>query len=276
MNELEGWELKSALLDTLVNGEPLTAAKLARWHRYGVLPRPVQRGRLTGGSETVYPPGTKPQLVALCDLLARRRSLRAAAWTLWWQGYPVEIKLIRNQLEEGIAEWQKDLDALSEPDGRPTEQGHKELKRLTDTTRRLKTKIVRRVRKRVASQNMERLGEGLLLLVRGVFPAASSEPEIQQDFIETALGLDRVQDGRNQVLPDDYLPTLSALMRTIDFQTLLRTSSNELLLKTRDDLRRRLFEVNTAEAQPVSFEDAKSMRAVTFLLAVRLQADHPL
>ena len=268
--------MKSALLETPVKGKPLTSARLARWHRYGVLPRPVQRGRLVGGSETLYPPGTKAQLVALYDLLAKRRSLKAAAWALWWHGYPVEMKRIRQQLQEGVDEWQKDLETLSLTDGRPTKKGRRELKKSGDTTRRLKAEFTRRARKRVGSQNMERLGEGLLLLIRGAFPAASSEPEIQQDFIETALGLNGVQNQQKPVLPDDYLMTFSAVLRTTDFQTFLRSSSNEVLLKTRDDLRDGLSGFFTEGTAPISFEDSKAMRAVMFLLAVHLKAGNPL
>jgi hypothetical protein len=80
-------------------GYVVTAPQLARWHRAGLLPRPRQqplgRGR---GTETVYPPGTAAQVVALCQIKDDERRLGRVAFRLWWEGFDVDLGLIRNQL----------------------------------------------------------------------------------------------------------------------------------------------------------------------------------
>src|SRR5258707_5993855 len=57
-------------------GYIVSAAQLARWHRAGLLPRPRQRPLGRGrGTETVYPPGTSVQVVALCQIKAEEHRL---------------------------------------------------------------------------------------------------------------------------------------------------------------------------------------------------------
>jgi hypothetical protein len=96
------------IADAARAGHAITADQLARWHRAGLLPRPRQlslgRGR---GTISVYPAGTGEQVVALCQFKDEDRRLDRVACRLWWEGFPVDLALIRRQLlktADGIAE----------------------------------------------------------------------------------------------------------------------------------------------------------------------------
>jgi hypothetical protein len=72
-------------------GFSVTKDQRHRWEQAGLLPQPRQRGLGQGrGTEVLYPPGSAGQLVALCKHRGKkRRSLKALAWDLWWDGYPL-------------------------------------------------------------------------------------------------------------------------------------------------------------------------------------------
>ena len=91
-------------------GYPITGDQLARWHRGGLLPRPRQRSRGRGfGTVTIYPPGTAEQVVALCEITARHRSLARAAFQLWWDGFPVDPEQICTPLMKVAAKVDEEL-----------------------------------------------------------------------------------------------------------------------------------------------------------------------
>lgn len=82
-------------------GYDVSAAQLARWHRAGLLPRPRQRALGRGrGTETVYPPDTSVQVVAICQVKDDERRLERVAFRLWWEGFAVDLGVIRGQLAE--------------------------------------------------------------------------------------------------------------------------------------------------------------------------------
>ena len=73
-------------------GFEVTDAQLRNWHLRGLLPRPIQMHPYgVVGSQAIYPPGTKFQLIVLCNLHRQfPRSLKKCAQGLWWRGFPVE------------------------------------------------------------------------------------------------------------------------------------------------------------------------------------------
>jgi hypothetical protein len=80
-------------------GYEVSEAQLARWHRAGLLPRPQQRPLGRGrGTETNYPPGASVQVVAICQIKHEERRLGRIAFRLWWEGFAVDLEVIRNQL----------------------------------------------------------------------------------------------------------------------------------------------------------------------------------
>jgi hypothetical protein len=81
-------------------GYTVTQAQLVRWHRTGLLPRPSQRPLGRGrGTVTAYPPGTAAQVVALCQIRDGERRLGRIAFRLWWDGFAVDLAVIRAQLQ---------------------------------------------------------------------------------------------------------------------------------------------------------------------------------
>lgn len=80
-------------------GHRVTRAQLRRWHRFGLLTRPSQRGRGKGaGSTSVYPAGTAERVVAICELLPEHHSLSELAWELWLRGAAIADRLVFDYL----------------------------------------------------------------------------------------------------------------------------------------------------------------------------------
>ncbi len=86
-------ETRQELLDLARdNGYEVSSPQLARWHREGLLPQPEVRRLGKGhGTQTVYPPGTEDQLLALCAIRDKKWRLGPTAWYLWWAGYEVSL-----------------------------------------------------------------------------------------------------------------------------------------------------------------------------------------
>ena len=80
-------------------GFVVTPQQLARWHRIGLLPRPVQRGQGQGrGTVTLYPEGTSRQLVELCRDRSGTRDLIRVGFRMWWRGFDVDATLVERVL----------------------------------------------------------------------------------------------------------------------------------------------------------------------------------
>ena len=81
----------------------ISDAQLHRWRSRGLIPRPkirrLGRGR---GTASFYPVGTDLQVIALCELLATTRNLDLAAMALFFQGYPVSLKLLKSFSSEPL------------------------------------------------------------------------------------------------------------------------------------------------------------------------------
>jgi hypothetical protein len=103
-------------------GFPVKPEKLRRWQRRGLL-QPVQRRSLGRGrgTESLYPPGSAKQLVALCTQIKKRRVLWDAAWAIWWEGYWVEEVWILDRLITQLARMEPFFAAWS-GDGSDTSQ----------------------------------------------------------------------------------------------------------------------------------------------------------
>ena len=97
-------ELVSAL------GYDVSVAQLARWHRAGLLPRPRQRPLGRGrGTKTIYPHGTSVQVVALCQVKDEERRLGRVAFRLWWDGFAVDLAVIREQLASAVGSIENEM-----------------------------------------------------------------------------------------------------------------------------------------------------------------------
>jgi hypothetical protein len=91
-------------------GYLVTPTQLVRWHRAGLLPRPSQRSLGRGrGTTTTYPPGTAAQVVALCQIKDDERRLDRIAFRLWWEGFNVDLAVIREQLQAVLLSIEADI-----------------------------------------------------------------------------------------------------------------------------------------------------------------------
>jgi hypothetical protein len=79
----------------------LSRRKLADWHRAGLIEKPDQEF-LGGpeGSESIYPRGTLPQVIACSILMKKFGSVERVGWELWMRGFPVTEKQWREPLRE--------------------------------------------------------------------------------------------------------------------------------------------------------------------------------
>jgi hypothetical protein len=67
--------------------------QLGRWHQDGLMPRPGQTW-IAGspGSTSIYPIGSGDQLIMLCAVGKRFRRSEDIGWSLWWLGFPIDVK----------------------------------------------------------------------------------------------------------------------------------------------------------------------------------------
>jgi hypothetical protein len=231
-------------------GHKVSRAQLARWHRAGLLPQPRQRSLGKGhGTQSIYPPGTGTQLLALCALRARERRLRYIAWGLWWQGYAIPMRGVRMILNEVTLPWKRHRRTLVEPGGDLTERAWD----LIDESRtgRLQDTRVRRARKRIGRERFPTLVRIALEVLAGTFSAQDSaaitatEEDVNDDaIVEKGLGLDRartdrigdakpwLQQGTTQILA-----TASRLFRRHPPDEVIAKATDEALLEARDLMR---------------------------------------
>ncbi len=177
-------------------GYSVTKEQLARWHRAGLLPRPETRHRVgERGTESLYPPGTGVQLVALCQLHATNHRLGHVGFRLWWQGYPVEASVIREfatKVATELDEASQSFAGILDESGELTPvaaAGLANVKRAPSA--------VRQVHRRASKRGTDPTGFAQLvtamarLTVRGDIEATQE----QLDILQQGLGLDAAQLG---------------------------------------------------------------------------------
>ena len=185
----------------------VTADKLERWTRRGLVPRPITQnfgGR--AGKQALYPTEAIDQLAAVSEALSIDRRLDRAAFLVWWWGFTVEMTQVREFLSKIATDLDDEIAELhfAQEDGT--------IERLIDesATVRLKNKVMGRARRRVGRDAFPTI---MRILVEA---ATGSLSELQTDYatnedegllFERAIGLVR---ARSDVLPDGSEPWLSS------------------------------------------------------------------
>ena len=234
-------------------GYAVSREQLARWHRAGLLPRPIQKGRgRNRGSEVVYPQGAVRQLLALCALHQKNRRLRDNGWSLWWYGFTVEEKYSYDALKDAALWWDqtvhqlRDMAEPGEDDGDISEESLDIIEQAGDM--RLVDPMARRMRKRVSSKNYPSLLRVALQMVIGAFDGRDVQRHNDQDIndqfiLEKAMGISKARTDRMKGgepwLKNDITPILVEVAhRAFDrpLVDILRETPREVVVDARNEL----------------------------------------
>jgi len=223
----------------------VTKTELARWHRAGLLPRPLRRSLGRGrGMASIYPPGTADQLLALCTIHRSEKRLPYVAWHLWWEGYTIPLSSIREFLEGTRAQWQQGIEEL-----RQLHEYPEKLSKLLGRTAvmRFSQKTLAQARKRVGRENFPTFMKVLADVGSGTFEGYAIHPETgidERGIVEKGLGLQRARTNRladaGPWLTGDTgaaLQELSSRLRHHPLGEDLSTVSEAELTEAREDVR---------------------------------------
>ena len=227
-------------------GVSLTVWMIRRWHRAGLLPKPVQKYRLgTGGSETIYPIGTTNQLLALCKFIELfPRSLQLCGEALWWRGFPVGHKYWRDVLQNSAA-WY-DLYAPQFLQMMSADNSAEPLETLR--TFRTEDKIFRQIRKRLGPKYFAVFLEFLGQIINGEFEGWATYVQDGSDSdkmaIDKAIRLGRVRNARKlsqrPIVYDDFenvFKLMSARLGGLKLTEIYQSLSDRQIVAARNELR---------------------------------------
>ncbi len=217
------------LAQAALAGHVVSTNQLARWHRAGLLPSPIQKGlgqKL--GSEVKYPRGTTRQLIALCVLRKNERRFAHNGWALWWHGFPVSENYSRGMLKEVATWWDGAVSRIREIAKPEENEGDisEEYLDLVDSAKdsRIDEPIARRMRKRVRSGNYPSLLRMISQMIIGTFGeqeyATTTNRDIGDETImEKAMGISRARkdqiNGMGPWLTGSISPDLTWMARCV-------------------------------------------------------------
>lgn len=91
---------KEVLFASLIDiGVEPNGERIKGWREAGLLPKVNQVSKGRAGSVTLYPVITVRQIAAIVALKRHHRNSAVLGWELWWQGYEVDEKHWRPELE---------------------------------------------------------------------------------------------------------------------------------------------------------------------------------
>lgn len=183
-------------------GSDATPRSLRNWRSKGLLPDIVQRSRRRGrGTETLFPPTTAQQSVAIQKLYSKGLSTEKVGWELWVRGYLVDEKYwkphfdkARELLTDGSAE-------LFTDDGYGLEfsDGANFVLATVLASKNL-PKWAIRIRQRLGVDAFGHFFEMLLNIYVGIFgssEAVDSERKAEESEILRAFGIRAAKGRRN-------------------------------------------------------------------------------
>ncbi|MBA2684041.1 MAG: hypothetical protein H0U66_06095 [Gemmatimonadaceae bacterium] len=139
------------LEEAAAQGIDLTAEKLHRWRKAGVMPSPKSRhhGRL--GTESIYPSIALDQALMIGTILTHTRDLDVVRWRLFVKAFPVSMQSLRDQLGVEVARLIGEKEeVLTASD--PSEEAD-------ETAERYRARLTRKARARGGSPGFRRLRE---------------------------------------------------------------------------------------------------------------------
>ncbi len=233
------------------HGFDLKKETLARWHREGLLPKPeTQSLGKTHGTQSVYPPGTGRQLLALCEIRRQEGRLLHVAWRLWWEGYTVSMGMIRQLLKQVVTEWGEIKQKLVDPEtGKLSEWAWDQIDRAQ--TDRLES--MGYSRKRTGQERFSTLARVMMEVAAGQFDgyeadATTLKADDERQIVERGLGLDRARKdrllgqgplyvGESEDLLKEMSTTIGRLFAPEVLEEELGKLTDEDLARARDEMR---------------------------------------
>ncbi len=191
-------EPTSTVLKTSADaGFCLDQAKLARWHRSGLLPRPIQRPLGKGrGTVSFYPVGTAACLLTICQLRKRHRNLRDIGFRLWLSGYPVadqySLRYLQDtefELRKTIKEIRNDRKRLDSDDENVSEKAWDEFEKICKSQHL--PKFMKKIRKRVSGEKFDTALRLLIDIVSGEFHGFSDDTD--NKIMWTMMGFKKIK-----------------------------------------------------------------------------------
>lgn len=255
---LKSGEAISALLARLAGaGLRASPRQIRRWHRAGLLPRPVQEhAKGKPGSETIYPADTGDQLLALCEIRRKIRRIRSVGWRLWWRGFCVHEKYWKTWLRKLAREYDvlgpQIAECLFQNHNREiSDRGFKIFRKLRDARTRIRIAPFRQLRKRVSPEDWETFMRLIFEIQSGTFAGwnvatALDDPDLTRDkaTLVRGLGLHRARSdriaGSKPWLEGDIdqpLVTLARSLKNRRWEDFVSSFSDEEMKQARDELR---------------------------------------
>jgi len=260
-----GQPVAEVIAEAAARGFTVTESQLVRWHREGLLPpigeaiprRFLGRGR---GSETVYPPDTGSQVVALCQALAEKRKLSHAGWQLWWRGYTVAPSFVRDPLEDALKELEGFL-AFVRGNGGLSDRLIDELNAHPTTP------LVGKIRRRVGAAAFRRFTRVGIQVLEGTFTDWNNE---DRRAVEKGLRLDDARETSIPVVRALVPTSITSLVRDLSkglnvrqLRAALEAATDADIATARDEIQATLTVVeNVLSMLELFLDKGKFLRAL--------------
>ena len=237
MKDLNEGETKEYLLAMAKSrGYNVSSDQLNRWHRAGLLPRPRQILLGRRGSKTVYPNGSAEQVIEICRIHEKERRLAYVGWQLWWKGFEVNLRAIRDFIQRSAKAGDEDRRKYYRLDSETVKQ---EIEASGEA--RFENKVIRRARKRIGKQRLPHFLETLLAVGTGQYSKESWEAQSDQMDLEKALGLENAREQRigtiGPWLSGEQLNDISEIFGELNFSATLSDATDDELIQARDEFR---------------------------------------
>lgn len=220
------WEEANAVLAAIeAEGYQLTRNQLRRWHRFGVVGRPIQIHQGARGSIVFYPPGTTALLLVACEIAKSERRLDRIIWILWWRGQ-TSPDMGARRLMRNVADTQsRTLKQLISDEGVLSEGAQCSLDEADRARVRPSLAMIRR---RSGTQSFGEVLQSLLLVGAG---RSNELTDDAVDQLEHALGMDR---ARSDVLGSTGKPWLEGDPRS-DLENISKLSDPSKIVANIDN-----------------------------------------